>query len=36
VQVSLDSRPADYVEVGLAASFATTNPATSSSSLIPL
>jgi hypothetical protein len=36
VQVSLDSRPTDYVEVGLAASFATTAPATSTRALIPL
>ena len=36
VQASLDARPAGYVEVGLAASFATVDPITSTSVVIPL
>jgi len=36
VQASLDSRPTDYVEVGLAVTFATENPTTHTDAVIPL
>ncbi|HEU5266131.1 MAG TPA: hypothetical protein VFU35_05500, partial [Jatrophihabitans sp.] len=36
VQVSLDDRPANYVEVGLAATLQTDNPQTSTSVVVPL
>ncbi len=36
VQVSLDDRPTDYVEVGLAITFATTTPATTTELVVPI
>ena len=36
ISASLDARSADYVEVGLAVTFATTDPATSTDLMVPL